>query len=634
MDRELKEFMKKNKENISNKLAPVEFIELMAQSELKVKEIDSIQDNHKKAIALVNALFNELKEKDSLYTYLGSISERLALTKEKANDTEIQEILRFENVLTRTLESLYFFTRTPLQDYYYKIKNDITLPIEELEKFLSPVILEKTITTDLASEILEKISGIRLKEKKEIENLDLDLSEKQKAIEEYNEIIRYEREFISKLRNQEFILFYFYHDIKTDTNDLDKEIINDLITDYIREKTKRDYKDIASFYNVGIVKEDIQNSIKALLHKIEIRKEFKEDEILDMYSLGLFSNYIKAPDKAVITTVFDPKIIYSMIFNRFKKEADNIKQKRDEKEKEVKHFYKTYNTNRTQIHALHVISRNNPCLLNPLKLSNGEELKINSYWGNFIIQATKDNIEVFDPVDIKNIITILSLEKSYIEHLKKQKETNEDILKRLVIDGVYIPLPIIAELREIKKREENYQRILESIDKAQKLQLKGKLSTNLKGGAVDITKAFSIISEYEEIKFQNKRTVNIKLSPTIAELLIQNKGRGINRKLLNKIEDNLLPLYFFLDNLRLNKNIKEKTISKQDLLINSRLIYGKTLEIRPDMVDKYLKEKLNKLKKGILISKDYKEKIIKDWKESELHNGEEGIKIIFEEPNE
>ncbi|MFN3978482.1 MAG: hypothetical protein ACK4J2_07520 [Sulfurihydrogenibium azorense] len=632
MERELKEFIEKNKENLSKNLEPAEFIEFITQSKLKVKEVDNIKDNNKKAIALVNTLFNELKEKEKIYTYLESIYTKLTIAKEKANDIELKEILQFENVITKILENLYYFTNTPLQDYYYKIKNDLSLPIAELEKFLNPVTLKETITIEIVSEISEKLSIIFLKEKKEIENLDLPEDQKKKAIKEYEEIIRYARDFISKLKNQEVILFYFYHDIKNES-DIDKKFINDLITEYIKEKTKVDYKDIGSFHNVAIIRKDIQNSITEIENKIEIQKEFREDGTLDLIPLGTFTNYIKAPDKAVITTVFDPKIIYKWIFDKFKKVADNIKQKKDRKEKETELFYKTYNRNKTQIYTLHIIDRNNPVLLTPEKLSKEQELAISSYWGNFIIQATKDDIEVFDPADIKNIITILSIEKSYAEHLKKQKEDQDDIVKQLVIEGIYIPLSLIAELREITKRKKNYDKILESIDKAQKLQIKGNLSTDL-GKAIEITKAFSIISEYDIITFTNKTTINIKLSPTIAELLINNKGRGVNRKLLNRIDNNLLPLYFFLDNMRLNKNIKEKTISKQDLLINSRLTYGKTAETRPDKLDKYLKEKLNKLKQGILISKDYKEKIIKDWEKTELHNGEEGIRIIFEDPEE
>lgn len=299
------------------------------------------------------------------------------------------------------------------------------------------------------------------------------------------------------------------------------------------------------------------------------------------------------------------------------------------KNNEEEKFYKTYDKNKTQLPIPHIISRNNPYLLTPEELKKNEEFKINSYWSSFILQATED-AEIFEPNDIKNLLAILSVKSAYIEHLKKEKLPDEGILKILVIDGFIIPLPMVAEIREISKRKENYQRIINSIDKAQKIQIKGKLSVDIKGEPLEVKKAFSFISEYEEITYKNKKALNIKLSPTVAKLLIEKKGRYYNRKLINNIPDNLLPLYFTLDNFRLNQNIKEKIISKKDLLENSRLIYGKTAKERPDKVEKYLKKKLNKLKNGITIDKDTKIKLIKDWKEVEMYNGEKGIKIIYE----
>ncbi len=642
MNKELKEFLKKNEEylelfnqftysmadvyelggNLPLEIYPKEFQDFIEKWEKKAEELNQIKDLNKQASTLLKSLIEELQEKGNLYNHLNNIYRELKAYKQSNKTNSLTD--DWDYFISNAIENLEE-SRTPLQKYYEHIKIDrklirqkkeIKFPLKDLEKLLNPLILKKTLSKELIRNLRQEFRSKRLKELSEIK--EKKIKDKENFIKTFTAKMNEEDEFIQSLTDKEVSLAYFYHPLEI-YGEKDIHLIQDLINDYLSQKLNIKEENIYPFIDKAIVKDGITNELQEEGIFVELTEETNEvvSKILKLFD-GNRLIYIK----------FDRTEIFERILNKFQSEAEQKRKEQEFKEKNTEKFYKSYNKNKTQLPILHFISRNNPYLLTPEILRKNKEFKINSYWSSFILQATKD-VEIFEPNDIKNLLAILSIKSAYIEHLKKEKLPDDDILKILVIDGFNIPLPMVAEIREISKRKENYQRIINSIDKAQKIQIKGKLSVDIKGEPLEVKKAFSFISEYEEITYKNKKALNIKLSPTVAKLLIEKKGRYYNRKLINNIPDNLLPLYFTLDNFRLNQNIKEKTISKKDLLENSRLAYSKTIEYKPYMVEKYLKDKLNKLKNGITIDKNTKIKLIKDWEEVEMYNGEEGIKIIF-----
>ncbi len=616
MNTKLERFIEKNKEylelyeqdiDLSLKIYPVEFQNFIEKWGKKTKEIDKIKDINKRSSVLLKSLIEELQDKGKLYNYLNEIYKELKAYKQSNKHKPLSD--NWDYFIANAIEFLEE-NRTPLQRYFYHIDTDpelikrgefIKFPQKDLEKILKPFFLKVSLNKEKIRELKQKLHTQHIRNLNKLRQKE---NEDKGLIKHYETYIEIEKELVNQLLNKEIYLFYFDHLLPV-YGEGDLQLIDILVMEYVNTIVQnKDLDNIFPFYNRAAT--------------------FPEGTIqnIDPWIYARITNY------GFLRIQVGTRNILEKILDIFQSEAEQKRKEKEAKEENTEKFYKSYNKNKTQLPILHIISRNNPYLLTPEILRKNEEFKINSYWSSFILQATKD-VEIFEPNDIKNLLAILSIKSAYIEHLKKEKLSDEEILKILVIDGFNIPLPMVAEIREISKRKENYQRIINSVDKAQKIQIKGKLSVDIRGEPLEVKKAFSFISEYEEITYKNKKALNIKLSPTVAKLLIEKKGKYYNRKVINNIPDNLLPLYFTLDNFRLNQNIKEKTISKKDLLENSRLIYGKTAQERPDKVEEYLKKKLNKLKTGIPISTKHRIKLIEDWDEVEMYNGEKGIKIIF-----
>jgi len=570
---------------------PNEFEEILQKVIIKIGEIEGTKDKKRKTLQIIKSSIEEIKETTEFLSYLANISKSISEFFEKKNYITYKQQLVEQFIKN----SMYIIEESMFMIWSYYNFDDFS--VEALEEFLKPVFIEKKLTSEIIREIREELYGEKEKLVKEIrEDKKLPEETKIQVIKSIEESYRTRDGFVKNLTSKKVYAFYFKHNQRLRRSKLYSfhllDFIDSLIKTYIEKSLKVKPESVYPLFDRAIV---------------------IEEELAD----------IPLEDHKKVS-------IYEIILDKLQLEVIQKLEEKKRKEKNTEAFYKNYNTDRTQIPVPYLISRNNPCLLNSEKIKGEERIKIDSYWSSFIIQATKDS-ELFDVVDIKNILSILAIKTAYIEHLKENGVDNEEIIKALVLDGVYIPLPLIAEIRDISKQKKNYLKIIETVDKAQNLQIKGFISVDVKGKPLEIKKAFSLISEYEEITFKNKKTLNIKLTPTVAKLLLEKRGKFYNRKLINNIPDNILPLYFFLDNIRLNHNIKEKIISKKNLLINSRLAYGKTAKERPDKVDIYLKNKLDKLKSGIRIDKDINVKILKNWEEMEMYNGEIGIKIIFEE---